>query len=115
VLQTIASPVPPVTTPVGALIQALQALGIAVPDPHVAGALGISSDALTALAADAVSYLAPRLEAALNSAGAAVGFTGPAGGPWTMPVASLPLEVYPPRIPGRLDCEPRRREAERCH
>ena len=94
VLQTIASPAPALTTPVGALVSALEALGIAVADPHVGGAVGISSDAFAALATDAASYLGPRLEAALGIAGSLVGFTGPAGGPWTLPLGSLPLEVY---------------------
>jgi hypothetical protein len=88
VLRALSTPAP--TTSVAGLLAALQALGIAVPDPE--GAIGISADAWNAITVDAGSYLGPRLGAALQAGSA--GFTGPAGGPWAMPVAGLPLALY---------------------
>ena len=79
-------------SPVAILLEWLQGIGIAVPDPH--GGIGLSADAFNAISVDAAGFLGPRLGAALDAAGGIGGFTGPAGGPWTMSIGSLPLEAY---------------------
>jgi hypothetical protein len=96
VLRSIASPAPAPTTSLAALLAALQALGIAVPDPQ--GIMGISADAWNAINVDVGSYLGPRLAPALDQRIA--GFIGPSGGPWSLPVASLPLALYVSTTPG---------------
>ncbi len=88
--QAITATAPAAGSSLGGFIAALQALGVAVPDPHVAGSFGLSADAWSAIALDAGSYLGPRLGAALNTGIA--GFTGT--GPWTLGVGGLPLELY---------------------
>lgn len=91
VMQALTNPAPAATTPVSALINALQSLGVVVPDPH--GGFGVSSDAFAAILTDAASFFALRLQAALNSAGGLAGLTGPSGGPWTFVVGAPPIEI----------------------
>ncbi len=96
ILRAIANPAPAPTTSASALLSALQALGIAVPDAQ--GVIGIASDAWNAILVDAGSYLGPRLAPALNQGSA--GFSGPPSGPWSMPIAGVPLELYVGTSPG---------------
>jgi hypothetical protein len=92
VLHSIASPAPRVGSPVDVLLNALESLGLAVPDPH--GGIGISADAFTAIATDPLSYLAPRVETALGGASGLLGLVSVGDGQWSMPVSGIPLEVY---------------------
>ncbi|HEY1986688.1 MAG TPA: DUF6603 domain-containing protein [Terracidiphilus sp.] len=102
VLQTISSPAPAPTSPAGILLSTLQALNIAVVDSH--GGIGISADAFNAITADAAGYLGTQLTAALNAATSIAGFIpttvvipsrGATATPeWTLPISSLPLEIY---------------------
>jgi hypothetical protein len=79
-------------SPVGVLVDALTKLGIVVPDPH--GGTGISNDAFAAIQVDPAGYIVPRLLSALPLPGGVLAITGPAGGPWVLPVASGPFEIY---------------------
>ena len=94
VFQTISNPPPAPATALAQLLTALTDLGIAVTDPH--GGIGISADAFAAIQADAAGYLGPKLATAL--AGGLPGFSGTAS-PWTIPLGSLPLELYVSRNP----------------
>ncbi|HKD78093.1 MAG TPA: DUF6603 domain-containing protein [Candidatus Angelobacter sp.] len=88
--QGITSTAPAAGTSLAALIKALQALGVMVPDSHTAGAFGLSADAWSAIAVDAAGYLGPRFAAALSTGFA--GFTG--AGPWVLGTSGLPAEMY---------------------
>jgi hypothetical protein len=79
-------------SPVGVLMDALTKLGIAVVDPH--GGTGISADAFAAIQVDPAGYLVPQLLNAFTLPGGVLGISGPAGGPWVLPIASGPFEVY---------------------
>ncbi|HZZ37514.1 MAG TPA: DUF6603 domain-containing protein [Acidobacteriaceae bacterium] len=102
VLQTISNPAPTPTSPAGILLTTLQALNIAVVDSH--GGIGISADAFNAVTADAAGYLGSQLTSALSSGTGFAGFTAtsiviPSRGvtatpEWTLPLGSLPLEMY---------------------
>jgi hypothetical protein len=92
VLHTIAAPTPRPGSPVAALMDALVAIHLAVPDVH--GGMGLSADAFAALQVDAQAFLAPRLAAALSSAGGLLGLSGPTSGPWTMPVGAGAFQIY---------------------
>lgn len=92
VLRAISLPAPAPTSGVGQLLTALQALGVAVPDVH--GGIGISADAFAAVALDARAFLGPKLQNALSTASSALGFTGVSGGPWSVPLGGLPVEIY---------------------
>lgn len=102
VLQTISNPAPTPTSAAGILLTTLEALNVAVVDSH--GGIGISADAFNAITADAVSYLGSQLTAALSSAAGFAGFSAtsvviPSRGviatpEWTLPLGSLPLEIY---------------------
>jgi large repetitive protein len=80
---------PPAGSPADTLITILKAIGVAVDDSH--GGVGISADAFNALAIDPAAYLGPKLQSALNAGFA--GFTGPAGGPWSLPLTGMPLAI----------------------
>ena len=82
----IASPPPTSGTALSFLLSALNSLGITANDPQ--GGIGISSDALNALAVDPAGFLLPRLGGALD-AGIA-GFSGP-------PADPTPCRSEPPR------------------
>ncbi len=90
VFQTISNPTPLPGSNVGLLLTTLTNLGIAVPDPH--GGIGISADAFAAIQSDAAGYLGSKLASAFNAG--LPGFSGPAGGPWSFPLGSFPVEVY---------------------
>ncbi len=102
ILQTVSTPAPVGTSPAGILLSTLQALKIAVVDSH--GGIGISTDAFSAITADAVGYLSTQLTAALNAGISFAGFTattvvlpgrGTTATPeWTLPISGLPLEIY---------------------
>ncbi len=79
-------------SPVGVLMDALTKLGIAVPDPH--GGTGISGDAFAAIQTDPAGYIVPQLLNAFTLPGGVLGIIGPAGGPWVLPVAAGPFEIY---------------------
>jgi hypothetical protein len=106
VLQTISSPAPASTSPAGILLSTLQSLNVAVVDSH--GGIGISADAYSAITADAASYLSTQLTAALGAGTSFAGFTAttaviPGRGAlavpeWTLPISSMPLELY--LVPG---------------
>ncbi len=68
---------------------ALTALGIVVNDSM--GGYGVSADAFAALQTAPAAYLSSKLSTALN-AGVA-GFSGPAGGPWNLPLPGVPLSL----------------------
>ena len=89
VLRAASTPAPPDGTPVAAVLAALAALGIAVPDGH--GGTGIAADALAALIADPAGFAGPRLSAALGTG--ILGLSGLAGGPWTSAPGALPLDL----------------------
>jgi hypothetical protein len=90
VFQGITAVAPLASSSLGGLINALQALGIAVPDTHVPSSFGLSADAWSAISMDAAGHLGPRLNAALSTG--IGGFTG--AGPWVFKLASTPLELY---------------------
>ncbi len=90
VFQSISNPLPPAATALSQFLTALTNLGIGVADPH--GGVGVSADAFAAIQADAAAYLGSKLGAALS--GGLPGFSGPAAGPWTVPLGTLPLELY---------------------
>lgn len=98
VLHTIAAPMPLPGSPVAALMDALAAIHLAVPDVH--GGMGLSADAFAALRIDPQAFLAPRLEASLSSAGGLLGISGPTAGPWTMPVGAGAFQIYIARTNG---------------
>ena len=100
VLHAIAPDTPTPGTPVAALLADLQALGVAVPDPH--GGMGISADAFAALATDAAGYLRPRLNAALDALNGLGGINGPAGGPWTLTTPTLPIQIALAKAPWKI-------------
>jgi large repetitive protein len=80
---------PTAGSPADTLITLLKAIGIAVDDPH--GGVGISADAFSAITTDPVAYLGPKLQSALDTGFA--GFSGPTGGPWSLPLTGAPLNV----------------------
>ena len=79
VMQSISNPAPAALTALDSLLSALQAFGIATPDPH--GGFGISADAFTAITTDAKSFFASRTAAGL----AALGFP--------LSLGSLPVQL----------------------
>jgi large repetitive protein len=85
---------------VDALLGALGALGIVVPDPHDGS--GVAFDGLPALVSDPAGYLRPRVRAALERSEGLLGLSGPAGGPWALDLGGGPLELAvssgPPRF-----------------
>jgi hypothetical protein len=101
-LQQLSTPTPANGTPAAALLSALQALGIAVDDPH--GGVGIAADALAALATDPIAYLAPRLRTALahGLTGIIPGLTESPSGQWTLAGPPLgqaaPADSFPIRL-----------------
>jgi hypothetical protein len=101
VLHAISVPPPAATSQLAALLNALEALGIVTPDTQ-APALGISADAFNAITTDAASFFDARLAGALSMATGLVGFSGPAAGPWTFALGSLPLQVAISQSPWTL-------------
>lgn len=99
-MRTLSLPAPAADSPAGALLTALQALGLAVPDP--AGGFGFAADALSALQNDAVSFLEPKLRAAMDSASGLAGLAGPVGGPWQFALPDLPLSLTLQKDPWRI-------------
>ncbi len=97
VFHQIATPALSPPSPVGYLMDALTKLGLAVPDPH--GGTGISADAFAAIQVDAAGYLVPQLLNAFTLPGGVLDITGPAGGPWTLPVGSGRVEIYVSQTP----------------
>jgi hypothetical protein len=91
VLQTITTTAPAATSGLGLWLGWMQSLKIVVPDSH--GGMGISADAWNAITANAGIFLSSSLGTALGS-GSFGGFTGPSGGPWTVALPGLPLEIY---------------------
>ncbi len=87
VLHSIGTPAPGST--LDNVLLALKDLGIVVNDPH--GGYGVSSDAFVALQTDPAGYLGSQLVFALNNG--LLRFTGSAGGPWTLPLPSVPLSL----------------------
>lgn len=100
VMQAITVPAPAATTQVSGLIDVLQALHVVVRDPHEG--FGISADAFAAIMTDAASFFGARLQAALDAGGGLAGLRGPAGGPWTLTIDGLPLEISLSSSPWRL-------------
>ena len=96
VFAAISPAMPPASSSLGALLTALQALGIAVVDAQ--GAVGISSDALNALTVDPVGYLAPKVGAGLAS----LGFGAGTAGSYSLPLGTLPLEVFVQTAPATI-------------
>ena len=96
VFAAISPATPPASSSLGALLTALQALGIAVTDAQ--GAVGISADAVNALTVDPVGYLAPKVGAALAS----LGFAAGAAGSYSLPLGTLPLEVFAQTAPATI-------------
>ena len=90
VFHALSNPTPLPGSNVGLLLTTLTNLGIAVPDPH--GGIGISSDAFAAIQSDAAGYLGSKLAGAFDAG--LPGFSSPAGGPWSFPLGSFPVEVY---------------------
>ena len=80
------------SSPVGFLVDALTKLGLAVPDPH--GGTGISADAFAAIQTDPAGYLVPKLLTAFSLPAGVLGISGPAGGPWSLPISAGPFELY---------------------
>ena len=87
VLHSIGTPAPGST--LDNLMLALSDLGIVVNDSL--GGYGVSADAFAALQTSPAAYLSSKLSTALN-AGVA-GFSGPAGGPWNLPIPGVPLSL----------------------
>jgi len=98
VFQRLSNPAPLGGSNVGLLLNVLTNLGIAVADPH--GGVGISADAFAAIQADAAGYLGSKLAGAFDAG--IPGFSGPAGGPWSCTLDSLPIEVYLSQNPWTL-------------
>jgi hypothetical protein len=92
VVNAVSSPAPPALSPLSALLSALGALNVTVANSD--GSYGISTDAFAAIITDPVSFFGPRLRTVLSSGSGFVGLNGPSGGPWTLPVEGLPLEIY---------------------
>jgi hypothetical protein len=67
------SPLPAAGGQLSRVLDALQALGVAVPDGQ--GGVGLANDALNAIAVDAAAYLGPRLRAALGAPGGLLDFS----------------------------------------
>jgi len=101
VLHAISVPAPQATSQVAALLNALRALNIVTPDSQPPG-LGISADAFNAILVDAASYFDARLPGALSAATGLLGFSGPAAGPWTFALGTLPIELAISRSPWSL-------------
>lgn len=98
--QRLSNPAPLPGSGLDLLLDSLEALGVAVPDPH--GGVGLSADALTAITLDGAGFLAPRLRTAFSLPGTVGAFTGPPDGPWTLAVSGLPLEVYASASPAAV-------------
>jgi hypothetical protein len=96
VLQTITATAPAANSGLGQWLAWMQALKVVVPDVH--GGFGVSADAWNAITADAASFFAAQLPAALSS-GSFAGFTGPANGPWSTTIAGMPFELYVSNAP----------------
>jgi thiamine phosphate synthase YjbQ (UPF0047 family) len=82
---------------VSVLLDALEALGLAV--PAVSGGFALSADAFTALQVDAAGFLLPRLGAALDLPDGLGGLKGSFGGPYVLPAAIGPFELYLSKTP----------------
>ena len=91
VLSAVSHPPPSAGSPAAFLLDALEAVGLAVPDNT--GGAGLSADAFAALLVDPAGFLAPRLAGALAASGL-LGFGGPPSGPWTMPLPGGFAEIY---------------------
>ena len=91
VMHAISEPAPVANAPAAVLLNALQSLGIAGPDPH--GGIGILADAFNAITTDAASFFSARIAGALSTPGGVLGFSGPAAGPWTYVLDAVPLAV----------------------
>jgi hypothetical protein len=83
IMQAISNPAPPAVSSTGALLSALQSLGVTVVDPH--GGIGFSADAFAAITTDVAGFFGSRLAPAL--AGGVAGLNAP------VTLGSLPLEV----------------------
>jgi len=93
VFASIASTPPAASTSLGAVVQALQALGIVT--VAVDGSAGASADALHALAVDPLGYLAPKASAAFAAANVGVpGFAASPNGGVAIALGGLPLEAF---------------------
>lgn len=98
VFQGITAIAPIATSSLAGLLNALEALGITVPDPH--GGIGLSGDAWSAISVDVGGYLGPRLATALTSGiGESI---GPSAGPWVFEIDDLPLELYVSLAPAKI-------------
>jgi large repetitive protein len=100
VFQTITATVPAANTSLGGLLWALEAFGIAAPDPH--GGIGIATGALNALAVDPLGYLAPKVAAALADPNSTLGFTSPAPNQFVRAIANLPIEAFVQTSPAAI-------------
>ena len=91
VFQAITAVTPDPGTSLGGLLAFLQSAGVVTADPH--GGLGIAADALTALAADPLGYLGPKVPAGLAAAGLP-GLGAPAvPGQWNLPGAGIQVAL----------------------
>lgn len=90
--QRLSNPAPLAGSGIDLLLDSLQALGIAVPDPS--GGIGLSAEGLTAVTLDGAAFLAPKLRFAFSLPGGVGAFDGPENGPWVLPISGLPLEVF---------------------
>lgn len=90
--ERLSTPAPLAGSGIDLLLDSLQALGIAVPDPS--GGIGLSAEGLTAVTLDGAAFLAPKLRFAFSLPGGVGAFEGPENGPWVLPISGLPLEVF---------------------
>ena len=89
IFSSIAATAPAAGSSLASLLSALQALGVCAAD--ASGGIGVAADALTALQADPLGFLAAHAPAAFSAA-AIPGFTAVTGGFSYQPV-SLPVEI----------------------
>ncbi len=95
VFASIAPSAPPAGSALSSSLAALQAFGVAAADAQ--GVLGISADALDALAVDPIGFLVPKVPAGLT----ALGFSLPASDV-TLPLGTSGLELFAGSSPGTI-------------
>lgn len=91
--QAMNHPAPGAFSPVSGFFDALTSLGIAVQN-STTQEISLSAEAFAAIQVDAASFLVPRILNGLSSSNGLVGFSGPAVGPWALPVGSKGLQAY---------------------